>query len=158
MNNKASMGAGGDCMKIAREQLELSRLYRSVGNTAKSDEVLNDTLKTLEDPMCVQTAQTTRLISAIKSFQSNPNLANAQRMPAIYRYAGLIFLLVGYGVLYVVFDFIKINPNYFLAAILVMFVISIWISSALRRSFIRSVAQSNSSTIDGTQEPRNKSP
>lgn len=156
MNDKASLGAGADCVRIARKQIELSRLYRSVGNTVKSDDALNDTLKTLEDPMCIQTNETTRLISAIKAFQSNPNLANMQRIPAFYRYLGLIVLFIGYAAIYAASYFINLSDNYFLAGIFIVFVFSLWIGSAARRSYVRSMMRSDTNTIEGNEEPRDK--
>jgi hypothetical protein len=90
-NEKLAGSDGANCVSIARKQIELSRLYRANGNVQKSDDVLNDTLKTLEDPMCIRTNETTRLITAIRNFQSNPNMMNMQKMPALYRYIGLIY-------------------------------------------------------------------
>ena len=69
----------------------------------------------------------------------NPNMMNMQKMPALYRYIGLIILLVGYGAIYLTSEYIILPSDYFLVGILVVFVLSMWIGSALRRRYIRSL-------------------
>ena len=157
-NEKLAGSDGANCVSIARKQIELSRLYRANGNVQKSDDVLNDTLKTLEDPMCIRTNETTRLITAIRNFQSNPNMMNMQKMPALYRYIGLIILLVGYGAIYLTSQYITLPSDYFLVGILVVFVLSMWIGSALRRRYIRSLRNNQSNTIEGNNDSQFKNP
>jgi len=157
-NEKIAGSGGANCVGIARKQIELSRLYRATGNVPQSDYALNEALKTLEDPMCISTNESTRLINAIKNFQSNPNMANMQKMPALYRYIGLIILLVGYGGIYLASNYLLLPSDYFLVGILVVFVLSMWIGSALRRRYIRSIRDSQTNTIDSSNDPKFRNP
>jgi hypothetical protein len=65
---------------------------------------------------------------------------------------------VGYGAIYLTSEYIILPSDYFLVGILVVFVLSMWIGSALRRRYIRSLRDNQSNTIEGNNDSRFKNP
>ncbi|MGC8608880.1 MAG: hypothetical protein ACP5UV_03305 [Thermoplasmata archaeon] len=137
ISNDKFMSASGNCLQIAKEEIQLAQLYRSNRDIQKSNDTLADALKVLEDPLCTKTPETDRLIRSLKNFLNNPNMSNIGSMPAIYRYAGFIILIVGYLFIYLLFQIVKLPYDYYFIGIIIIFAISMWAGSALRRSYIR---------------------
>ncbi len=155
ISNDKFMSGSGNCLQIAKEEIQLSQLYRSNREVQKSNDMLNEALKTLEDPGCEKTAESERLIRGIKNFLNNPNMYDMGSIPALYRYAGFIILIVGYAFIYALFKFVALPPDYYFVGIIIVFVISIWAGSALRRSYIQKSRRDNNQGNDENSRYRN---
>lgn len=126
-----------NCLNIAKIELQLSQLYRQIDNVSKSDEMMNEAEKTLQDPACPQTRERGRLINYVRYYKANPNIANMKPMPALQRYLSLIVLIAGYAVIYGLY-LLKIIPStYLFIGIIIVFVLSMIISSMVRSRYIR---------------------
>ncbi|WP_393971093.1 hypothetical protein OXIME_001348 [Oxyplasma meridianum] len=144
-------GDGTNCTRLATKQLRLARLYRQTGDMAKASELMADAKKTLDDPLCPNSREKIRLQNAMaymgmgtpgaQQQSINSMMMNrGQRMPAIYRFAGILILFVGYGILYIS-EFLGIltSTTEFGIGIFVVFGLSIAVSTILRGRYMRSI-------------------
>ena len=147
-NEKGKSQDGTNCVMIAKIELQLSQLYRQIGNVPKSDEMMGEAEKTLQDPTCPQTRETSRLINYVRYYKANPNIANIKPMPPLQRYMSLIILIAGYGVLYLLYFIGIITGEDMFIGIIIVFVLSMVISSMMRSRYIRD--QKNQVTNSGS--------
>lgn len=149
-SEKILSGDGTNCTRLATKQLRLARLYRQTGDMARASQMMEDAKKTLEDPLCPNSRDKIRLQNAMAymgmgtagSQQQSMNsmmMNRGQRMPAIYRFAGILILFVGYAALYVA-EYLGIltSETDFGIGIFVVFGASIVVSSILRGRYMRS--------------------
>ncbi len=138
LENEKQKGSGGsNCIVIAKLELQLSQLYRQIDNIPKSDEMTNEAQRVLEDPTCPQTRERSRLTNYVRYYKSNPNVANVKPMPALQRYMSLIVLVAGYAVIYGLYLLKLINSSYLFIGIIIVFVLSMALSSIVRSRYMR---------------------
>ena len=145
-------GDGTNCTRLASKQLRLARLYRQTGDMGKATQIMDEAKKTLEDPMCPNSREKIRLQNAMAymdigmgtpgSQQQSMNslmMNRGQRMPAIYRFAGILILFVGYAILYIT-EYLGIltSTTDFGIGIFIVFGASIAVSTILRGRYMRS--------------------
>ena len=118
----------------------------------KATQIMDEAKKTLEDPMCPNSREKIRLQNAMAymgigmgtpgSQQQSMNslmMNRGQRMPAIYRFAGILILFVGYAILYIT-EYLGIltSTTDFGIGIFIVFGASIAVSTILRGRYMRS--------------------
>jgi tetratricopeptide (TPR) repeat protein len=145
-------GDGTNCTRLATKQLKLARLYRQTGDMAKASQLMEDARKTLDDPLCPNSREKIRIQNAMaymgmgmgtpgaQQQSMNPMMMNrGQRMPAIYRFAGILILFVGYAILYIA-EYLGIltSTTDFGIGIFVVFGASFVVSTILRGRYMRS--------------------
>jgi hypothetical protein len=89
--------------RVGYMQFELSQLYRQVGNAGKADEMIEQSISTLQRPELRGDRKVERLISVIQFYRNNPNSVPMIKLPATVRYLSPIILLVGYVAAYIAY-------------------------------------------------------
>ncbi len=133
----------GNCVKIASKQMDLYRLYVSNGDQENARKTLEDARAVLTNPDCPPSRQQRMLLNQLMPLlgpQAN-QVGNyglqRMRMPIYIRYNGLIFLGVGYLLLYLFTYFGLITYEEYNIAIYVVFALSWVFSFTLIRLYAR---------------------
>lgn len=135
-NLRVSSSYGSNCTEIAKIEIQLSFLYAKNGNKSRSEELLTDAKRVLNDPLCVGGKEKNSLLNYIENINPQTGLPNQLYIPRIYRYLSLIILLVGYLLVYIASLVIKSFTNEdYLIGILVVFMISMMINPLIRSRY-----------------------
>lgn len=143
-NEKMISNDGSNCLAVAQIDFKLARLYMANGDVEKYQAAIDDAKTELSAPGCPQTRQRDYYLNAIGSAPGNQQQSTqplgtqqAQRMPRWYGFIGLIFLLVGYAILFGMTYFVTIPGYEFEIGIFVIFIASMFVSSYVRSTFRR---------------------
>lgn len=131
----------GNCVKIAKMEMELARLYQSNGDGNSAKQTLEDARSVISSPQCPRSRQKRQIekelnqIIGVSVINGNPNYV---RFPLILRYSGLIILILGYLAIYLLNFFgIITNANTETVLIYVIFAISLASSFIIRNLYMR---------------------
>ncbi|MEM0141056.1 MAG: hypothetical protein QXN66_03345 [Thermoplasmatales archaeon] len=133
------------CYKLGYTMFRLAQLYKLTGSFDKSKQFLNEAQSVLQSPECKRSKKVERLYSAISYFLGNPNAPPMVEMPAWIKYLSPIILVIGYAVSYIAYFSRLISYEAFFIMIIVVFVLSIAVSSigsmAYMKRMSRNIAQ-----------------
>jgi hypothetical protein len=133
---RMSSSYGSNCTDIAKIEIQLSFLYARNGNKSRSEELISDAKKILNDPLCIGGKEKNALLNYIDNINPDTGMPNQISIPRFYRYLSLIILLIGYLLIYVASIFIKSFTNAdYMFGILIVFLISIMINPLIRSRY-----------------------
>jgi hypothetical protein len=145
-NEKMISNDGSNCLTVAQIDFKLARLYMANGDIDKYQAAIDDAKSELTAPGCPQTRQRDYYLNAIGASQGSQEQSvqstgigtqQAQRMPRWYGFIGLIFLLIGYAILFGMSYFVALPAYEFEIGIFVIFIASMFVSSYVRSMYRR---------------------
>ncbi len=132
-----------NCATLARMEIELAGLYNRKGEKDRANQLLEDARNILSDSMCPDSREKRKVQSQLNFIfgtSQNPNIQVRASIPAYVRFAGLIILMVGYGILYLLnYTGILTNTEYFNIAIFAVFGVSLVAGSMIQRAYVRKI-------------------
>ncbi|MCI2412589.1 hypothetical protein [Cuniculiplasma divulgatum] len=135
-----------NCASLARMEIELATLYNRKGEKDKANQLLEDAKNALTDPMCPESRDKRRVLNQLSFIMGgtsgaalqNPYMQVRTSIPIYIRFMGLIILMLGYAVLYILgyFGYIT-NDILFNILVFVVFIVSLIAGSVIQRMYVR---------------------
>ncbi|MEM0136351.1 MAG: hypothetical protein QXU18_14190 [Thermoplasmatales archaeon] len=151
--------------KIGLTEFELSQLYKLLGATDKSNEILKEASLTIQNPECKKGKKAEKLANLISFCVNNPTAPPVIQIPGLLRYLSPILLLVGYAAAYITYFTKLISYMEFFAIIIVVFISSMVVTGVVTSTFTKEIRKnyaqprsfgqgsSDKSTFDSSRTP-----